>query len=219
MIDRLAEVSRRTSMLARLQDVLRVDVSRETFDRLQLFVTLLSAASERQNLIAASTLDDLWERHIVDSAQLVRFEPRPGASWIDIGSGAGLPGIVIALLVQGPVTLVEPRRLRVEFLQQVIEELQLGTRVRVAHGKADKATGKFDVVTARAVASTDRLLAMTLHLSHRGTVWLLPKGKSGKSDLAEAQRTWQGAFRSEASLTDPQAVIVIASGVRAKGNR
>jgi 16S rRNA (guanine527-N7)-methyltransferase len=101
----------------------------------------------------------------------------------------------------------------------VIGELELGARVRVVHGKADKASGKYDVITARAVASADRLLAMTLHLSHRGTVWLLPKGKSGKSDLADAERTWQGAFRAETSLTDPQAVILVASGVYAKGRR
>ena len=206
MIDRLAEVSGRP-------------VSRETFARLARFVELLTAASARQNLIAASTLGDLWERHIADSAQLLRFESRPGASWIDIGSGAGLPGIVIALLTDSPVTLVEPRRLRVDFLNQAITELELRARVHVVHGKADKATGKYDVIAARAVASADRLLAMTLHLSHRGTVWLLPKGKSGKSDLAEAQRTWQGAFRAETSLTDPQAVILIASGVHAKGRR
>jgi 16S rRNA (guanine527-N7)-methyltransferase len=142
-----------------------------------------------------------------------------GASWIDIGSGAGLPGIVIAILTGGPVTLVEPRRLRVDFLNIVIDALDLSARVRVVHGKADKATGQYDVITARAVASIDRLLAMTLHLSHRGTVWLLPKGRSGKSDLADATRTWQGAFRSEKSLTDPDAIIVIATGVHVKGRR
>ena len=76
--------------------------------------------AQRQNLVSASTLDQLWERHILDSAQLVRFEPRPGASWVDIGSGAGLPGIVIACLVDGPGTLVEPRRLRAEFLHKAV---------------------------------------------------------------------------------------------------
>ena len=90
------------------------------------------------------------------------------------------------------MTLVEPRRLRVEFLNHVIGELALSSRVRVVHGKADKASGKYDVITARAVAPTDRLLGMTLHLSHRGTVWLLPKGKSGKSDLADAQSDMAG---------------------------
>ena len=206
MIDRLAEVSGRP-------------VSRETFGKLEAYVDLLVAANEQQNLIAASTVDDVWDRHIADSAQLVRFAPSDKSSWIDIGSGAGLPGIVIALLTQGHITLVEPRRLRVEFLSQAIDQLDLAGRVRIIHGKADKAAGKYDVITARAVASTDRLLAMTLHLSHRGTVWLLPKGKSGNSELAEVERTWQGAFRAEVSLTDPQAVILVASGVHVKGRR
>jgi 16S rRNA (guanine527-N7)-methyltransferase len=206
MIDRLAEVTGRP-------------VSRETFAKIERYAAVLSASSEQHNLIAASTLDDLWERHIVDSAQLVRFEPKSGASWIDIGSGAGLPGIIVALVAEGPMTLVEPRRLRVYFLRRVVDELGLGSRVRLVHGKADRASGKFDVITARAVAPTDRLLGITFHLSHRGTVWLLPKGKSGKSDLADATRTWQGVFRTEASLTDPQALIVIASGVHAKGRR
>jgi 16S rRNA (guanine527-N7)-methyltransferase len=206
MIERLAEVSGRS-------------VSRETFALLERYVGLLVAASAGQNLIASSTIGDVWERHIIDSAQLVRFEPKAGASWIDIGSGAGLPGIVIAILTDGPVTLVEPRRLRVGFLNAVIGELNLSARVRVVHGKADKASGKFDAITARAVAPTARLLAMTLHLSHPGTVWLLPKGRSGKSDLAEATRTWQGVLRSEISLTDPDAIIVVASGVHVKGSR
>ena len=76
-------------------------VSRETLALLEAFVERLKIANQTQNLVAASTLDDIWERHILDSAQLVRFEPRAGASWVDIGSGAGLPGIVIAALVDG----------------------------------------------------------------------------------------------------------------------
>jgi 16S rRNA (guanine527-N7)-methyltransferase len=205
MINRLAEVSGRP-------------VSRETLGQLARYVELLTAANSQQNLIAASTIDDVWERHIADSAQLIRFESKAGASWVDVGSGAGLPGLVIAIMTEGPVTLVEPRRLRVDFLNSVIHELGLA-RARVVHGKADKASGRFDVIAARAVAQTDRLLEMTLHLSHRGTVWVLPKGRSGKSDLADATRTWQGVFRSEISLTDPEATIVIASGVHVKGRR
>jgi 16S rRNA (guanine527-N7)-methyltransferase len=206
MIERLAEVSGRP-------------VSRETFALLNHYVDLLTAANAQQNLIAASTIGDVWERHIVDSAQLVRFEPKVGASWVDVGSGAGLPGLVIAIMTEGPMMLVEPRRLRVDFLNSVIHELELSARVGVVHGKADKAGGTFDVITARAVAPTNRLLGITLHLSHPGTIWLLPKGRSGKSDLADATRTWQGVFRSENSLTDPEATIMVASGVHVKGRR
>lgn len=206
MIDRLAEASGRF-------------VSRETFAQLNRYAGLLTSASAEQNLISASTVDNVWERHIVDSAQLLRFEPKAGASWVDVGSGAGLPGLVIAIMAGGPITLVEPRRLRVDFLNSVIRELGLSGRVGVVHGKADKASGRFDVITARAVAPANQLLGITLHLSHSKTIWLLPKGRSAKSDLADATRTWQGVFRSEASLTDPQAVILIASGVHVKGKR
>src|SRR5690348_6795510 len=91
-------------------------VSRETFERLCAYVERLKSEAIRQNLVSGTTLEHIWERHILDSAQLVRFEPRAGASWLDVGSGAGLPGIVIACLAEGPVTMVEPRRLRSEFL-------------------------------------------------------------------------------------------------------
>src|SRR5207253_7809682 len=123
--------------------------------------------SQRQNLVSAPTLDRLWERHIFDSAQLVRFEPHAGASWVDIGSGAGLPGIVLACLVEGPVTLIEPRRLRAEFLHKVCESLGLNASVVAA--KVERAEGRYDVITARAVASLTHLLKISAHLSTRKT--------------------------------------------------
>ena len=108
-------------MIERLSAVAGRNVSRETFERLEAYASLLKAESARQNLVSAATLDHLWERHILDSAQLVRFEPHSGASWVDIGSGAGLPGIVVACLIEGPVTLIEPRRLRADFLHRAAE--------------------------------------------------------------------------------------------------
>ena len=191
-------------------------VSRETFALLEAYVERLRTANNSQNLVSASTLDDIWERHILDSAQLVRFEPRSGSSWVDIGSGAGLPGIVIAVLVEGPVTLVEPRRLRAAFLQETVAESGLSDRVSVQAAKIENVRGKFDVITARAVAPLDRLLGMGLHLAHSGTIWALPKGKSAKSELAEAQRSWQCDARSEASCTDPNSAILVLSKVKAK---
>ncbi|MBW0008424.1 MAG: 16S rRNA (guanine(527)-N(7))-methyltransferase RsmG [Sphingomonas sp.] len=202
MIDRLAEVAQR-------------NVSRETFEKLEAYAALLREESAHQNLISASTLDSLWDRHILDSAQLLRFEPRPGASWLDIGAGAGLPGIVVACLADGPVTLVEPRRLRVEFLHKVAESLHLNVSVLAA--KAERAGGKYDVITARAVAKLSELLKISAHLSTRNTVWALPKGRSGIRELAEARKAWQGTFHVEQSVTDGDSSIVVATGVRAKG--
>jgi 16S rRNA (guanine527-N7)-methyltransferase len=190
------------------------DVSRETIERLERFQGLLIAENARQNLVARSTVELLWQRHILDSAQLARLVAEPGA-WVDIGSGAGLPGIVIACLIDTPVTLVEPRRLRADFLTHVVAELGL-TNVEIRCDKAERVRATFDVITARAVASLDRLLAMAAHLSHRGTRWVLPKGKSAKSELAEARLNWQCDAREIVSLTDPEATILILSKVEAK---
>lgn len=199
-------------MIERLAAAARRPVSRETLDKLQAYAELLREESARQNLVSASTLDGLWDRHIVDSAQLVRVEPRAGASWVDIGSGAGLPGVVVACIVEGPVTLVEPRRLRADFLHKLCESLQLNARV--VHGKAERAGGKFEVITARAVSSLERLLEISAHLSTRKTVWALPKGRSAAAELVEARRTWQGEFHVEQSVTDAESFIVVATGVR-----
>jgi 16S rRNA (guanine527-N7)-methyltransferase len=189
-------------------------VSRETFERLELYVDRLRQENRWQNLVSKSTLDRIWERHILDSAQLARFEPHPGASWADVGSGAGLPGVVIACLAEGPVTLIEPRKLRAQFLQDLVRELDLKATVESA--KVEKVTGRFDVITGRAVASLTQFLRISHHLSTKKTVWALPKGRNAQSELAEAKRTWQGMFHVERSVTDPDSYIVVGTGVRAK---
>ena len=190
------------------------DVPRETSVMLRRFATLLVDENQRQNLVAKSTLEDLWRRHIDDAAQLVAHDAR-SATWLDIGSGAGLPGIVIAILTGNPMVLVEPRRLRADFLQRVVDDLELDATV--IHSKVETIRRPpVDIITARAVASVDRLFEMALHLSHNGTRWVLPKGKSAHLELEEAKKTWQGDFRLEPSRTDPDAQILIASRVRRK---
>lgn len=201
MIEALARVAQRT-------------VSRETFEKIEQYVAFLKEESRRQNLVSAAALGQVWGRHILDSAQLVRHEPFVGASWVDIGSGAGLPGIVVACLVDGPVTLIEPRRLRVEFLHKVCESLRLNATV--VAGKAERGEGRYDVITARAVAPLARLLEISQHLSTGKSLWVLPKGRSAQSELAEAKRTWQGRFHVEPSVTDAESFIVVGTGVRAK---
>jgi 16S rRNA (guanine527-N7)-methyltransferase len=202
-------------VIERLEEVAARPVPRETFERLEAYAALLREESKRQNLVSASTIDDLWERHILDSAQLMRFEPHSGASWVDIGSGAGLPGIVVACLAQGPVTLVEPRRLRADFLHKVCESLALNASVFL--GKAERAQGEYDVITARAVANLTQLLKVSAHLSTRKTVWALPKGRGAERELVEARHSWQGAFHVEQSVTDADSYIVVGTGVRANG--
>jgi len=196
-----------------------IDVSRETRARLERYVALLTEESQRQNLIGRSTIDEIWQRHIADSAQLARFAPRPDSSWLDIGSGAGLPGMVIAILTEGPVTLAEPRKLRADFLDRVTRDLGLDQRVTIRAAKAERITGNFDVITARAVGSLGNLLAISQHLSTDKTIWVLPKGKSAQSELDDARQAWQGEFRLEPSATSGEAAILVAAGIRRKGRK
>ena len=202
MIDEVARASGRS-------------VSRETASTLHHYVDLLIEENQRQNLIGRSTIADISARHVVDSAQLLRFAP-PQGSWLDIGSGAGFPGLVIAILAGGDMCLVEPRRLRGDFLQRCVDDLGLG-KVQVRCAKVEKLSGRYDVVTARAVASIDRLFSLARPVTHLGTTWILPKGRSGAKELAEAQASWQGRFRVEPSVTAEDAVIVVAEGVMPKG--
>ena len=204
-------------VLACLPAKLREDVSRETLERLDAYVELLLEENQRQNLIAANSVSDLWTRHIVDGAQILALGGS-GGTWCDIGSGPGLPGLVIAILGGKPMTLNEPRRLRAEFLRRTVSELGLRD-VSVAECKVERLEGKFDFITARAVAKLDKLFGMAWHLAHRETKWVLPKGESAKSELDEARRTWQGEFRLVPSRTHPASAIVIAEHVQRRGKR
>jgi 16S rRNA (guanine527-N7)-methyltransferase len=192
-------------------------VSCETYERIEAYAERLKRENLRQNLVSASTIEHLWERHILDSAQLVRFASASGVSWVDIGSGAGLPGIIIACLAEGPVTLVEPRHLRAEFLLETVDSL--GLEATVERLKAEAVSGRFDVITGRAVAPLDRFLGISHHLSHTGTIWVLPKGRNAKSELADARRNWQCGACLAASITDPESTILVLSGVRGRQRR
>ena len=202
-------------MIDRLSAAAGRDVSRETLEKLERFAVLIVEANQTQNLVASATLPELWERHIIDGVQLYGLAGRDG-SWCDIGSGPGLPGVVIAILGGLPMTLIEPRRLRADFLRCAIGQLGL-ERVTVDQLKVEQVSGKFDHVTARAVARLGKLFAMANHLAHDGTRWVLPKGESVKSELDEARQTWQGSFRLVPSQTHEKAAIVIAEHVRRRG--
>jgi 16S rRNA (guanine527-N7)-methyltransferase len=197
--------------------MLRADVSRETLERLDTYVDLLLEENQRQNLIAANSVSELWTRHILDGAQILALGETEG-TWCDIGSGPGLPGLVIAILGGRPMILNEPRRLRAEFLRRVVAEIGL-CDVTVAECKVERLEGKFDFITARAVARLDKLFGMAWHLAHSETKWVLPKGERAQSELDEAKRTWQGSFSLVPSLTLPASAIVIAEHVQRRGKR
>ena len=204
-------------MIDQLGAVAGRDVSRETFAKLERYTTLLTEENERQNLIAPNSVSGLWTRHILDGAQLLGMAEKPGG-WLDIGSGPGLPGMVIAILGGQPMTLNEPRRLRAEFLRRTVAELAL-PEVIVAECKVERLSGKFDLITARAVARLDQLFGMACHLAHSETKWVLPKGESAQSELDDALEAWQGSFRLVPSRTHPASAIIVAEHVQRRGKR
>lgn len=185
-------------------------VSRET--RLAEYVALLREEAAHQNLIAPSTLDHIWSRHIVDSAQLLSPAP-PQGMWLDIGSGAGLPGLVVGLLRDAPVELVEPRKLRTDFLTRAADELRL-VNVTVHTAKVERTAGAAAVISARAVAPLTDLFRLAAHRSTSSTVWILPKGRNAQSEVEAARRAWHGSFHVEPSMTAPDSLIVVAREVR-----
>lgn len=188
-------------------------VSRETAASLNVFKQLVLEENQRQNLISTSTIATFDQRHIDDGVQLAELGQI--GEWCDIGSGAGLPGIVIALVTGQPMTLIEPRKLRADFLRRVVATL--GIDAEVAETRAERLSCKFDNITARAVATLPRLLPLAHHLAHPTTRWILPKGRSASNELAEVKRSWQGEFRLVQSQTSAEAMIVVAEGVRRKG--
>lgn len=189
-----------------------LDVSRETTERLQTHVALLEQWNPRINLVAKTTIQDVWSRHVADSAQLWRLRPGAAGLWLDLGSGAGFPGLVIATLAAElepdlRVALVESDQRKAAFLSTVVRKTGLRVDVRperIEHLPPMRA----DVVSARALAPLSSLLEM-LDLHRRpGGIGLFPKGASVHKEIAEAAARWRFDHVIHRSLTDPQAAIV-----------
>jgi len=190
-------------------------VSQETVNRLVTYRRLLAEASERMNLIGPKELDLFWSRHVLDSAQLLKFAPE-AKRWADLGSGAGFPGLVLSCFLAGSpeaaVHLVEATGKKAKFLQRVVTELGLPAKVfnaRIEDFKAGK--GRYDVVTARALAPLPRLMAYAKPILDRGAIGLFPKGANLDAELAAASDVLNGgAYRADVleSLSDPRGRIV-----------
>lgn len=179
--------------------------------RLERLAQLLLEENDRQNLIAKGTIPHLWVRHIVDSAQLlaVSRETVPAGPWLDLGTGAGFPGLVIAALQPDrPVTLVDSRRLRTDWLRRAADTIGLD-QVHVIQARVeDLPAEKFSVISARAFAPLEKLLEVSARFSTPETLWVLPKGASASHELQALSKRWRHVFHVEQSLTDSAAGIV-----------
>lgn len=201
------------------------DVSRETLDRLKTYEQLVRQWQKAVNLVAPSTLDDIWHRHFADSAQIVALAP-DATSWIDLGSGGGFPGLVVAILMAGReraerfrITLVESDTRKSAFLREVARKTGvavdiLSTRIEIAATQDRVAAPQ--VVSARALAPLDRLLGLAAPLSSPATVGLFLKGREAAADVEAARRTWTFAAELVPSITEPSGRIVIVRDLAPK---
>ncbi len=180
--------------------------------RLDTLVDALERENQVQNLVAKATLPIVWQRHIADSAQLLQFCDAK-CPWLDLGSGAGFPGLVIAAMRPNlPVILVESRKRRVEWLEEAASSIGilncrvLGDRLEVLESFGA------GVISARAFAPLDRLLALSARFSTKDTRWVLPKGRSAAQEVEALPKKHRQMFHVEQSLTDPDAGIVVGRG-------
>jgi len=182
---------------------------------LEALISRLTAANAVMNLIGPDTLPDVWNRHILDSAQLLDLVP-VASTWADLGAGAGFPGLVLAILLKdradSHVWLVDSLGKRCWFLQEVVDALSL--RATVVNGRAEDQRLKVDVVTARALAPMDRLLGYAQPYLQRGAQGLFLKGEKAEAELIEARKVWQFDSLLSVSRSDPRGRIVSVRSLR-----
>ena len=183
------------------------DVSRETLDRLSIYAERLIKWNSAINLVAKPTLNNLWTRHFLDSAQLLGHVPSGARTWVDIGSGAGFPGLVVAIMRPDiEMTLVESDRRKSVFLTEAARAT--GTPVSVRCDRAENVELQADVISARALAPLPDLLALSRPLlAPHGTALFL-KGENVENELTDANRLWHTVYTKHVSRADPRGSVI-----------
>jgi len=182
-------------------------VSRETLARFEAYAELLTRWSARINLIGRDTVADLWRRHFLDSAQLRPLVPDDTQSLIDLGSGAGFPGLVLAILGVPGVELVEADSRKAAFLREAARVTKANVTIRPCRAAAVP-PHPVDVVTARALAPLDRLLDLAQPFLRGDTVCLFPKGEQAAAELTLARKRWTMTVALHNSIADPRGVVL-----------
>lgn len=195
-----------------------VAVSRETFAALQTLKALVRRWNPAINLVSKATLSDLWVRHIVDSAQIFAFRPEGARTWVDLGSGGGFPGLVVAVLARelAPdlrVTLVESDSRKATFLRQAAQSLGLVVDVRCQRIETLPRLHA-DVLSARALAPLVELVAYAAILMKAGGTAIFPKGARFAEELAAARRVWDFDVDTRPSLSDGEAAILVIRNIQ-----
>lgn len=192
-----------------------VEVSRETFSKFLLYKDLLLKWQAKINLVGDDTIADLWGRHFLDSIQLMPLLPKTKKPIVDFGTGAGFPGMVLAIMGIPNIHLIESDQKKISFLKEAARITQADVKIhsgRVENTKIHEA----GVVTARALAPLSQLLEYTFpHVSHE-TICLFPKGKNWDMEIKDAQTKWQFDYQTTPSITDPNAIILSISHLERK---
>ena len=192
-------------------DVLK-NVSRETLSLLERLGALVEKWNKSINLISKSTVPNLWERHILDSVQIYYATQGNFKRWLDIGSGAGFPGLVLAILAQeknndGEIILVESDKRKCAFLYTVRRDLNL--KLSIINKRIDDCDPqKADIISARALANLTKLFDLSFNHKCDNTTFIFPKGKSWQEELVAAEKTWNFSWEAVSSITDSQAVVL-----------
>jgi 16S rRNA (guanine527-N7)-methyltransferase len=178
------------------------------------YAELLREWNEKFNLVASSTLPDLWTRHMLDSAQLMHFIPETTRSLADMGSGAGFPGLVLSILGAPHVHLIESTGKKAEFLRTVVAELKLS--IEVHHARIETLRLKSDIVTARALKPLDQLLAYAKPIMRPESQALFLKGQNAEAELTAARKSWRFDSEIYQSLSDPSGNVLVISHINEK---
>lgn len=187
------------------------NVSRETFDRLTAFEARFRQWNARINLVSASTLDEFWVRHVIDSAQLLKIAPEGAQQWLDLGSGGGFPGLILAFLIpQGSrIAMVESNRKKAAFLSAIAGEFHLPADVHAIRIEdAPQRIRRADIVTARALAGLPLLLQLAAPWLQDGATGLFHKGRDYRKEIDESTRLWRFDLLEHGSKTDPESVVL-----------
>jgi 16S rRNA (guanine527-N7)-methyltransferase len=190
-------------------------VPRETVDKLERYVKLLQRWNKSINLVAESTIFHVWSRHVLDSAQLLKFIPPSARTLVDLGSGAGFPGLVLAIMGPHKVHLIESIGKKASFLRLVAEDLELDATIhqqRIEFVRGLKA----DVITARALKPLPELLGLAKPLMAENAICLFLKGQKANAELTEAQKYWTFVCEKIPSLSDPSGTVLKISQLKEK---
>jgi len=203
------------------------DVSRETLDRLVVFESILRKWQKTINLVSPASLEQLWHRHFADCAQVLDLAPLDARLWVDLGSGAGFPGLVLAILRSGrglpgdqvaPI-LIESDQRKAAFLREVARQTGVVVDIidrRIELGSTQDRISSADIVSARALAPLNKLLGLSAGLMGKGGRGLFLKGRGVSDEIEIAKRAWRFSCRMVPSITDPLGRIVVIENVEAK---